>query len=83
MGNSNGFLPEYDDLNFPLNQEIIDYTTEKEKEFGINLDSQLKKHLGFLYMRDALVIYRDRITNLPPSSTAHFEVKKLLIYNYI
>ena len=52
--------------------ESIEFLKEKQKEFNVELDENLLKHLGFLYIRDPLVIFKNPAQN--PSSTADFEV---------
>jgi len=39
----------------------------------LNLDDKFLNHLGYLYMRDALVIYEDRIELDDEKSSAHYE----------
>jgi len=39
----------------------MDFANEEGKKRGLDLDNNLLRHLGFLYVRDALVIYKDKI----------------------
>ena len=40
---------------------------------GIDLDDNLLQHLGFLFSRDALVIFKSKVDNIDEFSTEHFE----------
>ena len=66
--------PEYNDLKFRVNEEIINFTKEKSKEMGIEVDDRLLNHLGFLFVRDPLVIFENKINIDDNESTNHFEV---------
>lgn len=66
-------LPEYNDYKFPLNQEMMDFARQKAKELGVEIDEKMINHLGFLFSRDALVIYKDKINLDNSQTTAHFE----------
>ena len=46
----------------------------------LEIDENLLNHLGFLFARDALVIYKDRIEKIDENSTEHFEVIFLYFY---
>jgi hypothetical protein len=37
------------------------FTREKAKEMKVEVDELLLRHLGFLYKRDAMVIFEDKI----------------------
>jgi glutamate--cysteine ligase catalytic subunit len=50
-------LPEYDDIPLPLNQEVMEYARQLAVERGISLDDRMIKHLGFLTMRDFIILY--------------------------
>lgn len=50
-------LPEYSDLKFPLNEDIMEYTRQESKKLGVPLDENLVKHLGFLFKRDPMVMF--------------------------
>ena len=63
-------------MKFPVNNEIIDFAKEKAKEFNIEIDETLCNHLGFLFARDALVVFKDRIELTDEFSTEHFEVNR-------
>jgi glutamate--cysteine ligase catalytic subunit len=66
-------LPEYDDSNFPVNEEMMDFARQKAKEMEIEIDEKMIRHLGFLFARDALVIYKDKVNLDNNTTTAHFE----------
>lgn len=73
ISNSQKFRPEYNDLDFPVNKEMIDYVKELQGKYDLDLDPQMLNHIGFLYMRDLMCIYHNDIEqNL--AKTAHFEV---------
>jgi len=65
--------PEYNDLKFRVNEEIIDYAKQKGKEMGLPLDDQLLNHIGWLFVRDPLVIFEDKIYVDDETTTSHFE----------
>lgn len=67
------FLKEYNDIDFPVNEEIQQFVKSKEKEFQIEIDENLLNHLGFLYLRDPLVIFKSQKIE-DPSLTLDFEV---------
>jgi Glutamate-cysteine ligase len=52
---------------------MMQFAEEKSKEMNINLDKNLLKHLGFLFKRDALVMFENKIEQNDKESTAHFE----------
>lgn len=64
-------LPEYNDLNFPANEDIMKFTKEKAQEMNIPVDDKLLRHLGILFLRDNMVMFKDKIH--VDDSTAHFE----------
>ncbi len=39
----------------------------------IELDEKLLNHLGILYMRDSLVLFKDKVYSNDGESTSHFE----------
>eukprot|EP00828_Plagiopyla_frontata_P022890 TRINITY_DN2945_c0_g3_i1.p1 TRINITY_DN2945_c0_g3~~TRINITY_DN2945_c0_g3_i1.p1 ORF type:complete len:368 (-),score=77.09 TRINITY_DN2945_c0_g3_i1:41-1144(-) len=67
------FKHEYNDLKFPVNKQMVEFCREKAKDFELDLDENLLQHLGFLFIRDALVIYKNKIENIDQNSTEHFE----------
>jgi len=67
------FKKEYNDVKFRVNQEIIEFTKQKAKEVDIDLDDNLLNHLGFLFVRDPLVIFDDKIYVDDTKTTSHFE----------
>lgn len=54
-------LPEYNDLKFPVNTEIMDFARHMSKEMGVPLDEKLIYHLGVLFKRDAMIIFKDKV----------------------
>jgi len=63
----------YNDISFPVNEEIIQFAKEKAKELDIEIDEQLLQHLGVLFIRDPLVIFPDKIYVDDSCNTNHFE----------
>ena len=66
--------PEYNDVKFRVNEEIINFTKEKSKEMGIEVEDRLLNHLGFLFVRDPLIVSDNKIDIDDNESTSHFEV---------
>ncbi|KAL4505198.1 hypothetical protein ABPG72_016265 [Tetrahymena utriculariae] len=66
-------LPQYNDLKFPLNEEIMNFAREKSKEMGLELDENYIRHLGFLYIRDPLVLFEKKLNVDNEKETLHFE----------
>lgn len=62
----------YNDIKFNLNQEFMLYAKQYADKIQLKLDEKLFEHIGFLYQRDALVIYEDKV-DMDEESTAHFE----------
>lgn len=77
---------EYNDLKFPLNEEMMKYAAEQAKALGLELDDRLLHHLGFLAMRDPMIIFSDKIYVDDSANTNHFEVSIIvnsLLNHYI
>ncbi len=74
ISNSPVCKDEYNDLKFPLNEEIMKFAAEQAKGLGLELDDRLLNHLGFLFMRDPMIIFSDRIYVDDSLNTNHFEV---------
>lgn len=51
----------------------MDFVKLKEKEFNVEIDDNLLRHLGFLYLRDPLVIFKGESKD-HQMSTSDFEV---------
>ncbi|KAL4462626.1 hypothetical protein ABPG74_000456 [Tetrahymena malaccensis] len=66
-------LPQYNDLKFPLNEEIMKFAREKSQEMGLELDENYIRHLGFLYIRDPLVLFEKKLNVDNEKETLHFE----------
>ena len=50
----------------------MEFARVKAEEMGVQIDENLLQHLGFLFARDALVVFKDRV-NVIDDSTEHFE----------
>jgi len=62
------YRPEYDDLKLVYDQKIYDRLIED------GIDDKLAKHLAHLFIRDPLVIYQGKITELDDEKASdHFE----------
>lgn len=42
---------------------------------GIEMDDRLLNHLGFLFVRDPMVVFKDKINVDNTTNTNHFEVQ--------
>ena len=71
---------EYNDIPCPQNEDIKQFAKEKAKELDIEIDDQLLQHLGFLFIRDPLVVFPDKIYMDDSCYTNHFEVTKISVY---
>lgn len=68
LSNTKPFREEYNDIEC----EIDDYTYKTLIEAGV--DETMAKHISHLFIRDPLVIYQDRLTDVDDErSTEHFE----------
>lgn len=67
--------PAYNDVKFPYAKEYMDFAKEQSKVFGVEdmLGENFLKHIGFLFSRDALVIYQKLESQDKKNSTANFE----------
>lgn len=62
------YRPEYDDLNLVYDDKIYEHLV------GEGIDEKLAKHLAHLFIRDPLVIYQGKITELDDEEYSdHFE----------
>jgi Glutamate-cysteine ligase. len=50
------------------------FAQEEAQKIGVELDENLLRHLGFLFIRDPLVIFPDRVYVDDTKNTNHFEV---------
>jgi len=50
----------------------MEFVKQQEKELDIEIDDNLLQHLGFLFIRDPLVIFKNRTED--PNDTSDFEV---------
>jgi len=64
---------EYNDVEYPLSQEIMTFAREQAQELAVDLDEPLVKHLGFLFTQDPLIIFSDKIYVDDSKNTNHFE----------
>ena len=67
---------QYNDIKFRVNEDIINFTKEKANEIGVEIDDILLNHLGFLFLRDPLIVFEDKISIDDEEFTDHFEVFK-------
>jgi len=64
---------EYNDVEFPLSQEMMQFAREQAQELEVEIDETLLKHLGFLFLQDPLIIFSDKIYVDDAKNTNHFE----------
>jgi len=74
---------EYNDLKFPLNEEIMKFAAEQAKSLGVEVDDRLLNHLGFLFLRDPMIIFSDRIYVDDSLNTNHFENIQSMNWNSV
>lgn len=68
------FKDDYNDYPFPVNKKAMDFAAEKAKEMGVELDKEMLQHLGFLMMRDPLVLFADQFEVDNTKTCCHFDV---------
>lgn len=51
----------------------MEFAKEESKKLGVELDEQLLKHLGFLFIRDPLVLFERKLKVDNEKETLHFE----------
>lgn len=51
----------------------MEFAKEESKKLGVEVDEQLLKHLGFLFIRDPLVLFERKLTVDNEKETLHFE----------
>lgn len=73
ISNNPVFRQEYNDYKFPVNDEAIRFAKEKASELKVELDDAMLNHIGFLMLRDPLVVYSHRIELENYKCSAHFE----------
>ena len=56
-----------------LNEEVMEYCKTEAEKAGVKVDYPILQHLGYLFSRDALVVFNDTIHDNDPHSTRHFE----------
>ena len=49
------------------------FAEEQAKELGVELDDRLLNHLGFLFVRDPMIVFKDKVSVDNKSNTNHFE----------
>jgi len=73
ISNSKLHKPEYNDVKSALNTEIMAYCKEQAEKAGVEVDDQILQHIGYLFSRDAMVIFGNTIHDNDEGSTRHFE----------
>ena len=73
ISNSDKFNNKYNDVKSKLKVEMMDYLKKEAEKHKVNVDDQMLQHIGYLFVRDALVIYDNTIHDDEPNSTRHFE----------
>lgn len=48
ISNYKSNLPQYNDIKFPVNENILQYAEEYGHQIGVELDANLKVYLNFL-----------------------------------
>ena len=61
ISNDSRNLPEYNNIKLPDNHKIKDFTKEQAKNYNFDLDEKLINHLSYIFSRDALVIFDQKI----------------------
>jgi len=56
-----------------LNEEMMAYCREEAQKAGVEVDDQILQHIGYLFSRDAMVIFDNTIHDKDEGSTRHFE----------
>lgn len=51
----------------------MDYCRAEAEKAGVDVDDQILQHIGYLFSRDAMVIFDNTIHDNEPGSTRHFE----------
>jgi len=64
---------EYNDIPVQVDKETMEFTRRQAQEMQMELDEKLIRHLGFLFNRDPLVVYSDKINVENTETTNHFE----------
>lgn len=67
LGGSKFFKSEYNDIDVPINQEILNRLIQN------GMDKDLSRHFAHLFIRDPLVLFSERIEQDNESSMDHFE----------
>jgi len=60
-------LPEYDDTDAPINEEAY------EALIAGGIDEMMARHVAWMYSRDPLVIYREKLEQDVTTSSDHYE----------
>ncbi|RZJ99386.1 MAG: hypothetical protein EOO43_26495, partial [Flavobacterium sp.] len=66
---------EYNDIDCPMDEEYMRFAAEQAERLGADVDGRLLRHLGFLFARDPLVIFPDKIYVDDTCNNNHFEVR--------
>ena len=73
ISDSAALKPEYNDVKFRTNIEAAKFAKEQAKELGVDIDDKLLNHLGYLFVRDPMIIFNDKINVDNETNTNHFE----------
>lgn len=73
ISNSKLHKAEYNDVKSELNEEIMEYCRVEAEKAGVEVDDQILQHIGYLFSRDAMVIFDNTIHDNDEGSTRHFE----------
>eukprot|EP01017_Pseudomicrothorax_dubius_P032653 TRINITY_DN4293_c0_g1_i9.p1 TRINITY_DN4293_c0_g1~~TRINITY_DN4293_c0_g1_i9.p1 ORF type:complete len:350 (-),score=63.72 TRINITY_DN4293_c0_g1_i9:34-1083(-) len=64
---------EYNDLKYPIHQGAIQMAQQLAKEEGFEIDEKFLPHIGYLFSRDPLFVFKDMCKDMPPTSTCHLD----------
>lgn len=68
------------------NTELAKFTKDTAEAMGVEMDDRLVNHIGFLTIRDPMVIFKDKIKVDNETNTNHFEVNtlfKITLFTFI
>lgn len=64
---------EYNDFKHPVNEEVIKIAKKSALKEGVDMDERLLRHLGILFMKDPLFLFKDHIELNDKETSDHFE----------
>lgn len=70
LGGNEFFDIKFNDTEVPINEKVFERLTNNEK---INLDEDLARHFSHLFIRDPLVVFKERVSQDNENETDHFE----------